>query len=75
MYTLEALASECDVSLRQVRRWIRQGAVSPGTGRMRSGNFTHEHVRQVLAIKRALDNQVTLADLAERRRWKDHPEE
>jgi ribosomal protein S19 len=53
---------------RQVRYYIREGAIDPPIGRTASAHYTKNHVDQVEATKRALDAGFTLREFAATRK-------
>jgi DNA-binding transcriptional MerR regulator len=67
MYTATQLCSEFNITPRRLERWRLRGVIDPPKGgRGKWAYYTDHHYRQIRAVLNDLDNNVTLADLAER---------
>jgi len=51
-FTLEALSTLADLSRRTVRYYIQQGLVARPEGAKRGSYYTHDHLDQILTIKK-----------------------
>ncbi len=64
MYTATQLSGEFNVSRHTIYHWTRMGALAPAIGKGRTAYYTDHHVRQIRAIKRSLEANKSLTDLA-----------
>lgn len=70
-YTLQDLVSYTDVPARRIRHWISLGVVPPAYGGRGPEKYRYgpEHLHAIRETLEFQDNQMTLAELAERKRY------
>lgn len=70
MYSIDSLAEILGVTRHTIHNWRKAGVLPPPKGGRRYAMYDATHVKWGAAAKKLIhDNKVTLADLAERRRY------
>ena len=72
IYTIEDLVAITGVRRRTIRAWVQKGVIPPAAAHGRPGpHWSEEHVRAIRRVLKVREEQVTLADLAERFGYRD----
>ena len=62
-FTMEELSRLTGISRRTIRYYIQRELVSPPEGEKRGSFYTHDHLEQLLRVKRLTEKHIPLAEI------------